>query len=55
MVGVSGATAVSGSYYGTCALISNGTAKCTGHNLYGGAGDGTNVNKTTAVTVLGFP
>jgi alpha-tubulin suppressor-like RCC1 family protein len=58
-VSVSGLTNVtsvaSGSYaYATCAVISDGTAKCWGDNYAGMLGDGTNTNRSAPVTVSGL-
>ncbi|MBK9258205.1 MAG: hypothetical protein IPM54_00020 [Polyangiaceae bacterium] len=39
----------------TCALLTDGTARCLGYNNEGGLGDGTNVDKHIPVPVLNFP
>jgi hypothetical protein len=38
----------------TCALLSNGTARCWAYNTYGELGDGTTTQRTTPVTVSGL-
>ena len=35
----------------TCAILTDGSAKCWGRNNYGQIGDGTTTNRTTPVTV----
>ncbi len=38
----------------TCALMSDGTVQCWGDNSFGQLGDGTNTERDSAVTVVGF-
>jgi len=56
--GISTATAIAvgwGDGYGhSCALLSDNTIRCWGHNNHGQLGDGTTVNKSTPVTVSGI-
>jgi alpha-tubulin suppressor-like RCC1 family protein len=58
VVGISAATAVTSSRYEyghSCALLSNGTVKCWGHNYYGQLGNGTITWRATRpVTVSGI-
>ena len=46
-----GLSVVAGAFH-TCALLSNGTAKCWGNNANGQIGNGSTTNQTRAVSVL---
>ena len=52
--GLSGVTKLSLGYKHSCALLSNGTIKCWGYNVYGQLGDGTTTNRITPVLVSGI-
>jgi alpha-tubulin suppressor-like RCC1 family protein len=53
----SGVVSISGGYEHTCAVLTNGEAKCWGKNGYGELGDGTTTNRNvpTSVIVNGQP
>ena len=53
VIGVAGATQLALGYYHSCALVAGGNVKCWGYNGIGAVGDGTNVDRDTAVDVLG--
>jgi len=48
------ATSLTAGYGHTCVLISAGTVRCWGRNLYGELGNGTSTDSTTPVTVIGL-
>jgi len=50
----SGVTAISAGTSASCAILTNGAARCWGHNGYGQIGDGTTVQRTTPVRVSGL-
>jgi alpha-tubulin suppressor-like RCC1 family protein len=47
-----GVVAVAGGEVHSCAMLSNGTAKCWGRNAYGQLGDGTITDRPTPVNVI---
>jgi len=51
----SGTAAVTGGHSHACALLDSGGVKCWGSNMYGQLGDGSGLNSTTAVDVVGLP
>ncbi|MBI2061611.1 MAG: hypothetical protein HYT87_17870, partial [Nitrospirae bacterium] len=48
---LSNTVAIAGGSYHSCSLLSDGTVKCWGNNIYGGLGDGTTAKKSTPVAV----
>jgi alpha-tubulin suppressor-like RCC1 family protein len=55
VIGLSDVTAIaSGDSWHTCALRRDGTVKCWGENSAGELGDGTKVNRSTPVSVVGL-
>jgi len=53
VAGLSGATRIAVEYFHSCALVA-GTVKCWGVNANGQLGDGTNLDSSTPVTVVGI-
>ncbi len=54
VLGVSGATGISGGLGHSCALLGSGKAQCWGTNSYGQLGNGTVTGSTTRVDVVGL-
>jgi len=51
----SGVTAISAGWFHTCAVTATGGAKCWGVNEHGELGDGSYINRASAVDVSGLP
>ena len=54
MSGLTEATQITGGYYGGLALLTDGTVRAWGHNLYGEVGDGTTTQRDAPVAVPGL-
>jgi alpha-tubulin suppressor-like RCC1 family protein len=52
--GITTATSIALGYSHSCALLSDGTVKCWGDNMYGQLGNGTTTSSTPPVEGLGF-
>ena len=53
--GITTATVIAAGEFHTCAILSNNTVRCWGHNGFGQLGDGTKADRKTPVAVVGLP
>lgn len=52
--GITNAISIAAGAHHTCAILSDGAAKCWGYNYFGPVGDGTTTNRLTPVSVSGI-